>query len=171
MIKVSNLCSPNGNYVPNQFKIYAYNKGVKEWGYYFQSYDSICALKIDGLVILFRDYDYSQTTSKYLNQFCGRTSREAKKEVENEASKFIYLDVEVCDKLADKSNKLFKTLKQHSYYQYNLNESVFNELEPNEKKIIKRLITNSYNNNYVVDNDKRGIKDFMLNILYGILEQ
>jgi hypothetical protein len=63
--KVYNMKSPNGNDVPNQFEIYT------EEGTYFQSYRSIIAfVPLSGKIQLDETYwDYSRTTSKYLNQF------------------------------------------------------------------------------------------------------
>lgn len=67
--------SRNGNYVPNQFEIYT------DDGVYFQSYRSIIAFKpCSGKIQLDEKFwDYSRTTSKYLNQFL-RVS--GKKEIE-----------------------------------------------------------------------------------------
>ena len=67
--------SRNGNVVPNQFRIVANN------GVYFQSYNSVIAFRpYNGKIQLDETYwDYSRTTSKYLNQFL-RVS--GKKEVE-----------------------------------------------------------------------------------------
>ena len=73
--KVYNMKSPNGNNVPNQFEIYT------DEGCYFQSYRSIIAFKpCNGKVQLDETYwDYSRTTSKYLNLFLRVSS---KKEIE-----------------------------------------------------------------------------------------
>jgi hypothetical protein len=73
--KAYNMKSRNGNYVPNQFEIYT------DDGVYFQSYRSIIAFKpCGGKTQLDETYwDYSRTTSKYLNQFL-RVS--GKKEIE-----------------------------------------------------------------------------------------
>tara|TARA_R100001591_G_scaffold104925_1_gene112742 strand:+ start:1482 stop:1748 length:267 start_codon:yes stop_codon:yes gene_type:complete len=64
-MNVTNMKSPRGNKVPNQFIIRT-NEGV-----YFQSYQSIIALiKNDGSVVLDSYYwDYSRTTGKYRNEF------------------------------------------------------------------------------------------------------
>jgi len=64
-MNVTNMKSPRGNKVPNQFII-----TTKE-GTYFQSYQSIIALiKNDGSVVLDGYYwDYSRTTGKYLREF------------------------------------------------------------------------------------------------------
>ena len=73
--KVYNMKNRNGNTVQNQFEIYT------DDGVYFQSYRSIIAFKpCGGKTQLDETYwDYSRTTSKYLNQFL-RVS--GKKEIE-----------------------------------------------------------------------------------------
>ena len=67
--------SRNGNTVPNQFEIYT------DDGVYFQSYRSIIAFRSYGKPVQLDEtyWDYSRTTSKYLNQFL-RVS--GKKEIE-----------------------------------------------------------------------------------------
>lgn len=74
-VKVYNMKSRNGNDVPNQFEMYT------DDGVYFQSYRSIIAFKpCGGKIQLDETYwDYSRTTSKYLNLFL-RVS--GKKEIE-----------------------------------------------------------------------------------------
>ena len=63
-MKVSNMCSNNGNQVPNQFIIDNGNKTL------FQSYQTIVAVKENGKVTLdSKALDYSATTTKYLKQF------------------------------------------------------------------------------------------------------
>ena len=48
----------------NQFLFYVEDKT------YLQSYDSVVACKSDGEVpILYKDWDYSKTTMKYVNRF------------------------------------------------------------------------------------------------------
>ena len=66
---VSNMTSPKGNQVPNQFIIWA-NEGK-----YFQSYrTTIAFIDNNGNVFLDKDYwDYSRTTGKYRNIFLGET--------------------------------------------------------------------------------------------------
>jgi len=83
-MKVSNAWD-----VPNQFLIEDGNKS------YFQSYNSIIALKDDneGQVYLDEKYwDYSRTTMKYLHKFL-RT--ESKKEIESriKSGRYILLDL------------------------------------------------------------------------------
>jgi len=64
-MNVTNMKSPRGNKVPNQFII------TTKDGTYFQSYQSIIALiKNDGSIVLDDYYwDYSRTTGKYLREF------------------------------------------------------------------------------------------------------
>ncbi len=74
-IQVNQMCSPRtGNPVANQFKIYT-KKGV-----YFQSYETLIAFKPnEGKLKLDENYwDYSRTTSKYLNKF---TRYQSKKDI------------------------------------------------------------------------------------------
>ncbi len=71
-MKVYNLTSRNGNFVPNQFQIYHKNE------LFFQSYQTIIA-KIDknGKTILDTfALEYSRTTSKYLYRFLGYDRKE-----------------------------------------------------------------------------------------------
>ena len=76
-IKVKNITSSNGNSIPNQFIIRTPE------GTYFQSYDSIIAVKkTSGKICLDETYwDYSQTTGKYRNQFLGESKRDTEKNI------------------------------------------------------------------------------------------
>ena len=76
-MKVTNMKSPNGNQVPNQF-IISTNEGD-----YFQSYRSIIALrKSDGSIVLDNYYwDYSRTTGKYRNEFLMESIAETRKKI------------------------------------------------------------------------------------------
>ena len=68
------------NGIANQLLIHYSNATV------FQSYNSIIAIqyKDNGKVILGKDYNYSKTTSKYLNLFLGLSSSiEVKKNIES----------------------------------------------------------------------------------------
>lgn len=47
-----------------------------ENGKILQSYNSLVGVVYDGTVFVGKDYDYSKTTSKYLNLFCGMTAKE-----------------------------------------------------------------------------------------------
>ena len=79
--KVTQMRSPNGNPVPNQFILYT------DSGTYFQSYSSIIAKKHNGTVTLDPDcWDYSRTTGKYRNIFL----REDKSETQRKIKQGIY---------------------------------------------------------------------------------
>ena len=78
-MKISNMCSNNGNQVPNQFIIDNGNKTV------FQSYKTIVAVKENGKVTLDSNaLEYSNTTLKYLKQFLNT----------NESKKSLYAKIE-----------------------------------------------------------------------------
>ena len=57
----------------------------------FESYGTLIAIKKDSKLYVTEDYDYSRTTSKYLNQFCGWTSKEVTKELENKNPNIVLL--------------------------------------------------------------------------------
>lgn len=78
-IKVENMQSSKGNDVPNQF-IITTNEGT-----YFQSYDSIIAVKDHkGNITLDKQYwDYSITTGKYRNQFLGENKAATEKKIKS----------------------------------------------------------------------------------------
>jgi len=76
---VSNMISPHGNEVPNQFVITNDNSDA-----YFQSYKSIIARRInatDKIELDAKFWNYSATTSKYLAMFLGVPNKEVKKKV------------------------------------------------------------------------------------------
>ena len=74
-MKISNMCSNNGNQVPNQFIIDNGNKTI------FQSYKTIVAVKENGKVTLDSNaLEYSNTTLKYLKQFLN--TRDSKKQLQ-----------------------------------------------------------------------------------------
>ena len=76
---VTNMCSNNGNQVPNQFIIDNGNKTI------FQSYKTIVAVKENGKVTLDSNaLEYSNTTLKYLKQFLNT----------NESKKSLYAKIE-----------------------------------------------------------------------------
>lgn len=95
MIKVTNMTSNKGNKIPNQFIITA-ETDAGFYREYFQSYTSVIAMRqyaiqdIDqrygnnkmmknNVVFLDPNYwNYSKTTSRYLNQFLNLTSKEVK---------------------------------------------------------------------------------------------
>jgi hypothetical protein len=79
-IKVKQMTSPrSGSPVANQFIIYTSK------GRYFQSYDSIIALRNNNGKITLDEYywDYSRTTSKYRNEFLGETTAETRAKIES----------------------------------------------------------------------------------------
>ena len=77
-VKVENMKSRNGNYIPNQFLIYT-NEGV-----FFQSYSSIIAHRFQGQVTLDENkWDYSSTTSQYRNMFLNEGIAETRKKIES----------------------------------------------------------------------------------------
>ena len=80
-MKIENMISAKGNKIVNQFKITTKNKT------YFQSYKSVVASidKATGKVELYKDWNYSNTTRKYLYQFLwdsGKRDLYNKKQVE-----------------------------------------------------------------------------------------
>ena len=75
-MKITNLTSPQGNQVPNQFEIKSDNAR------YFQSYESIIVKIEGGKTYLDSQYwDYSKTTGKYRNQFLGEDKKETEKKI------------------------------------------------------------------------------------------
>jgi hypothetical protein len=69
----------NGRAVPNQFEIDADNGDI-----YFQSYDSVIAVKRNGKIILdVTCWDYSKTTGRYRNQFLGETKKETERKIKD----------------------------------------------------------------------------------------
>lgn len=89
-MKVSNMTSPRGGTVPNQFIIREEGRGangnflLKE---VFQSYDSIIVerIKWEGSTDITLDekyWDYSVTTGKYRNQFLGESKKETQAKIE-----------------------------------------------------------------------------------------
>ena len=76
-VKIRNMMSNNGNFIPNQFEIRT-NEGM-----YFQSYNStIVFIDNNGKVFLDEnDWDYSRTTGKYRNIFLGENMSETRKKI------------------------------------------------------------------------------------------
>lgn len=70
MTKVANMTLANGNKVANQFVLHDANGDIS-----LRSYDSlVCQIRkgslgFDKVVAFGRDWDYSQTTVKYVNKF------------------------------------------------------------------------------------------------------
>ena len=84
------MTSSRGNVVPNQFIIHTPEAT------YFQSYDSIIVKTtfIDGERVIILDkyyWDYSKTTSKYRNEFLGKTTKEIKSLIDSE--KYLLMDL------------------------------------------------------------------------------
>ena len=77
-MRVENMRSSRGNFVPNQIIVYDNEKT------YFQSYDSIIVMIKNGITYLDNYYwDYSVTTGKYRNQFLGEGINETRKKIKN----------------------------------------------------------------------------------------
>jgi hypothetical protein len=88
-VRVENMVSQKGNYVPNQFLIYTPN------GVVFQSYSSVIAIKTSGGIILDKDtWDYSPTAGKYRNIFLGEGKRATEKKIKNGIYKLADLNKE-----------------------------------------------------------------------------
>jgi len=78
-MKIKNMTSQRGNYIPNQFKLY-YNDFVA-----FQSYETLISVYDVKNDTMYTDKDfYSTTTSKYRNLFNDEFSPLAIIQVENE---------------------------------------------------------------------------------------
>lgn len=74
--EVKNMTSSRGNYVPNQFILH-FEKGMV-----FQSYSSIIAVWTETQIYLTNEWDYSQTTGKYRNQFLEETKKETQEKID-----------------------------------------------------------------------------------------
>ena len=79
LYKVSNFIGKSGKAVPNQFKV------MTDDGLYFQSYNSVVAVKRnDGRIELdAKTWNYSKTTGKYRNDFLGETKGETETKIES----------------------------------------------------------------------------------------
>ena len=76
-IKVSQFIGTNGA-VKNQFLIQTETSRI------FQSYDSVIVKKENGKIYLDEKYwDYSNTTSKYRNQFLGEDKKQTQKKIDS----------------------------------------------------------------------------------------
>ena len=104
-MKITNLTSPKGNVIPNQFEIETPN------AIYFQSYDSIIAKKENGNTFLDETYwNYSRTTSKYRSMFLG----ESTKETQNKINSGVYTLVDLNSTpiaIGNTNNSTFKFFK------------------------------------------------------------
>lgn len=75
-MKVSNMTNSNGNVVANHFVITGDNISI------FQSYNSTIVKIERGITYLDEKYwNYSNTTSKYRNQFLGLTTKETEQKI------------------------------------------------------------------------------------------
>ena len=75
-MKITNLKSSRGNAVPNQFTI------ETDSAIFLQSYDSIIAKVENDITYLDSKYwNYSRTTTIYLNQFLGEKKVETEKKI------------------------------------------------------------------------------------------
>ena len=83
-LKVKNMISDKGNFIPNQFII-----KIKD-SYYFQSYETIiCKSDYYGTKITLDKgaLNYSRTTSKYLYKFLGLNRKEIEQRIKNKTIK------------------------------------------------------------------------------------
>ena len=76
-MRICNMLSDNGNKVPNQFIV------TTDRGEYFVSYESTIAfIDKEGKTYLDKyNYNYSRTTSKYLNRFLDCTIKEREERI------------------------------------------------------------------------------------------
>lgn len=80
--RITNMQSPQGNPVPNQFII---NDGNRE---IFKSYESVIAVIEKGKVTLDESkWNYSNTTGKYRNIFLGETRKETERKIKDKVYK------------------------------------------------------------------------------------
>jgi hypothetical protein len=87
LVRVENMQSSRRNDIPNQFII-------KGDGFtLFQSYNSPIAMLKDGKTYIFKDWDYSNTTGKYRNQFLGETKKETLEKLKS--GEYIAVDFEI----------------------------------------------------------------------------
>lgn len=98
---VEQMLTTRGNLAANQFIIHNANtigtgSGETEilTGTAFQSYKTIIAIQTnDGRTILNEDYwDYSRTTSRYLNSFLGNTPNETRSDIKKGKITFRHLE-------------------------------------------------------------------------------
>ncbi len=87
IVSVSNVINYKGNSVANQFII----KG-KDYTL-FWSYDSPIAMKKDGKVYIFKNWDYSITTGRYRNMFLEESKNDTLKKIKS--GEYIAVDFEV----------------------------------------------------------------------------
>lgn len=86
-MKVSNMQSNNGNNIANQFEIIADNGDRL-----FQSYSSIIVKISNGKTYLDEnDWNYSNTTRKYRNQYLNETTKETQSKIDS--GEYILIDL------------------------------------------------------------------------------
>ena len=81
LAKVENFkSSRSGNPIANQFRI-----TLKNGTEIFQSYNSIVAVKVNGLTFLDRTcWDYSNTTSRYRKEFLNEDTKTTKQKIKDD---------------------------------------------------------------------------------------
>ena len=85
-MKVSNLTSNNGNKIANQLEI------IDGDNRFFQSYDSMIVKISNGKVYLDENkWNYSNTTSKYRNQFLNETTKQTQEKIDS--GEYILMDL------------------------------------------------------------------------------
>lgn len=62
---------------------------VFENGNIFQSYDSMIAIKVNGIMHLTSKWNYSPTTGRYRNTYLGETKKETQNNIDNGTYKLI----------------------------------------------------------------------------------
>lgn len=78
-MRVTNMTSNKGNFIPNQFIIDDDNGNR-----FFQSYNSIIVKISNGQIFLDESFwDYSKTTGKYRNLFLWETKKETEKKIKS----------------------------------------------------------------------------------------
>lgn len=87
IVSVSNMRGNSGREVPNQFRI-----SGDGWAL-LQSYRSPIAMVYHGITYIFKNYDYSQTTGVYRNQFLGEGIAETRAKLKS--GEYIAVDFEV----------------------------------------------------------------------------
>ena len=74
---VRNMTTNGGNDAPNQF-IISFDKAR-----IFQSYQSVIVLEKEWQIYLGQDWNYSNTTTQYRNEFLGENTAETRKKLES----------------------------------------------------------------------------------------
>ncbi len=87
IVKVENMTGNNGSEIVNQFIITGKDFTL------FQSYSSPIALRKDGKVYIFENWDYSVTTGKYRNSFLRETKKETLAKLKS--GEYISVDFEI----------------------------------------------------------------------------